>query len=466
MAGYVQHVFVWSIFIAILITLEYFARKVSKEDLPEHNFDPFERYGLIVTYILYSIPFLTLLPLPITLFNIIGILGYNTYPEKPALKNSIGESPFICIRVVTRGDFPVMTKQNLMSNLHVCEAVGMEDFVIEVVTDKPIPDFPTLRRTRQVVVPDSYKTKANSLYKARALNYCLEDEVNDLKAKDWIVHLDEETLLTENSIIGIINFASDGSHPFGQGVINYTNQGIVNWVTTLADCFRVAVDHGALRLCLRYFHVPIFSWKGSFVVTNYAAEKQVTYDNGPDGSVAEDCFMAMIAMRDGYTFGYIQGEMHEKSTFTFADFIRQRKRWFQGIYLTYRSATIPWWCKVGLFFMIASWITLPIVTLSPLLMTFTPLPATTSTRLLDIVNAFSGSVAIFMYVFGASKSFSYTKLGFMKYVAMVLASVLTIPFVVCSENIAVLLGMATKKAGFYVVNKDLTPTELPPVEEV
>ena len=39
--------------------------------------------------------------------------------------------------------------------------------------------------------------------------YCLEDDVNFLDSEDWIIHLDEETLLTENSVKGILNFITN-----------------------------------------------------------------------------------------------------------------------------------------------------------------------------------------------------------------------------------------------------------------
>ena len=51
--------------------------------------------------------------------------------------------------------------------------------------------------------------------------------------------------------------------------------GIENLMLTLADSVRVAVDHGMLRFQFTYLHLPIFSWKGSFVVTNAGAERQV-----------------------------------------------------------------------------------------------------------------------------------------------------------------------------------------------
>jgi egghead protein (zeste-white 4 protein) len=57
----------------------------------------------------------------------------------------------------------------------------------------------------------------------------------------------------------------------------------------------VADDMGKLRFQFSFFHKPLFGWKGSFVVTQYAAEKKVTFDHGLEGSIAEDCYFSMIA---------------------------------------------------------------------------------------------------------------------------------------------------------------------------
>lgn len=90
----------------------------------------------------------------------------------------------------------------------------------------------------------------------------MEDDVNILGEEDYIVHLDEETLLSENSVRGVLNFAMKGKHEFGQGLITYANGSIVNWFTTLADSIRVAEDMGKLRFQFYMFHRPLFSWKG------------------------------------------------------------------------------------------------------------------------------------------------------------------------------------------------------------
>lgn len=253
-----------------LFSVIYFIESISGALWREENefaFDPWERYGTVGTIVLYLLRAFTLLTLPQVLFNFSGLIFYNAFPDKVQLKGSPLLAPFVCIRIVTRGDFPDLVKTNVTRNMNTCTDAGLENFLIEVVTDKPL-GLSKHGRVREIVVPSSYSTKTGALFKARALQYCLEDSVNkNLGDTDWIVHLDEETLLTENSVRGILNFVMDGKHQFGQGLITYANEDVVNWLTTLADSFRVADDMGKLRLQLNLFHKPLFSWKGSYVVT-------------------------------------------------------------------------------------------------------------------------------------------------------------------------------------------------------
>ena len=193
-------------------------------------------------------------------------LFFNAFPGKVTLKGSSLLTPLICIRIVTRGCFPQLVRENVARNMARCSEAGMENFLIQVVTDRAI-NLPKHPRIHEIVVPSSYKPKSGALYKARALQYCLEDNVNVLSDRDYIVHLDEETIMTTNSIRGIINFVLDGKYDFGQGLITYANDKVVNWITTLADSIRVADDMGKLRAQFHLFHKPIMNWKGSFIVS-------------------------------------------------------------------------------------------------------------------------------------------------------------------------------------------------------
>ena len=147
------------------------------------------------------------------------------------------------------------------------------------------------------------------------------------------MHLDEETLLTEASVRGILNFITAGKHSFGQGkireypealsrknpqiiprksdclhrwlfplcnkfAINFNVAGVITYFNvagvityannppqfknylkylqnrfcTVADSFRVGEDFGKIRCQLTYLNKPIFGWKGSYVVCNVSIE--------------------------------------------------------------------------------------------------------------------------------------------------------------------------------------------------
>jgi beta-1,4-mannosyltransferase len=419
--------------------------------------DPWEKYGTFTTIFLYFIRILTLMTLPQMLCNFFGLVFYNAFPDKVVLKGSPLLAPFICIRVVTRGDFPDLVKRNVMRNMNTCLDTGLENFLIEVTTDKPI-NLPKHRRIREIVVPTDYKTKTGALFKSRALQYCLEDNVNVLNPNDWIVHLDEETILTENSVRGITNFVLDGKHPFGQGLITYANENVVNWLTTLADSFRVSDDMGKLRFQFRAFHKPLFSWKGSYVVTQLHAEKDVTFDNGVDGSIAEDCYFAMKAYSKGYSFDFIDGEMYEKSPFTLLDFLQQRKRWLQGIILVVWSREIPFKYKAFLALSVYSWVTMPFSSSNIFLAVLMPIPCP---LILDFLCAFLGGISVYMYIFGVLKSFSLYRFGVLKSMVCIFGALGTIPVNLVIENIAVVWGMFSNKHKFYVVQKEVATETRP-----
>lgn len=449
-----KHLFHCFLYAVVVIVVEILYGGIHFGDYKPLDFDPFERYGYVGTTVLYLMRFLPILAIPQTLTNFIGMVFYNAFPDKVSLKGSPLLAPFICIRIVTRGDFPNLVKCNVQRNMNICLDVGLENFMVEVVTDKVIPDMPKHPRIRQVVVPPTYKTKSGALFKARALQYCLEDDVNVLHDSDWIVHLDEETILTDNSVRGILNFVQDGRYQFGQGVVTYANEEVVNWLTTLADSYRVADDMGKLRFQLSTFHKPIFGWKGSYVVSQVGAERKVTYDHGIDGSVAEDCYFGLAAASQGYLFNFIEGEMWEKSPFTIWDFLQQRKRWMQGIYLVVHSQSLPFRIKFFLMMSFYAWLTVPLSTSNIVLAALYPVRCW---QLLDVVTLFLMGTTIYMYIFGVIKSFSLYRYGVLKFLFCLLGAMMAVPFNILIENVAIIWGFFGDKHRFYVVKKECKP---------
>lgn len=230
-----------------------------------HHFKLWAEYGTLGYIIWFSFRCLIILALPHAVITFIGLTFFNTFHNEVALKNSSLLTPLICIRIVTRGNYPELVRETVARNMAKCVELGVVNFIIEVVTDNPI-GLPKHRQIREILVPASYTPKSGALYKARALQFCLEDDVSILADGDYIVHLDEETIMTTNSVYGIINFIQDGKYDFGQGTITYANNTVINWITTLADSKRVAEDIGRIRAQFNLFSKPVFGWKGSYMV--------------------------------------------------------------------------------------------------------------------------------------------------------------------------------------------------------
>jgi egghead protein (zeste-white 4 protein) len=193
-----------------------------------------------------------------------------------------------------------------------------------------------------------------------------------------------------------------------------------------------------------------------FLSRQLHAEKDISFDNGMDGSVAEDCFFAMKAFSKGYSFDFIEGEMYEKSPFTLLDFLQQRKRWLQGILLVVHSRVIPFKYKIFLALSVYSWVTMPLSTSNIVLAIFMPIPCP---FFLDLACAFLGGISVYMYIFGVLKSFSLYRFGVLKSIICIIGALGTIPVNLVIENIAVIWGVLSNKHRFYVVQKEISLTK-------
>jgi len=383
----------------------------------------------------------------------------NTFPAAPKLEVDKSKIPFLCFRVVTRGNYPDLVRSNVERNIKTCYRVGLDNFKFEVVTDNAL-NLPKNALVRELVVPVDYQTRKRSLFKARALQYCNEPAVNILSNDDWVVHLDEETLLTEASTIGLANFSSKKTADIGQGVISYANEEIVNWKTTLCDSVRVSVDLGMMRFSFKKLGCPMMGFKGSYIISKESVEKDIGFDFGPKGSVAEDVMFALVAWSKGYTFDFVEGEMWEKSPFTLGDYVKQRKRWFVGHVYTLLSSEIPLKCKLGMiptdlgwFLLVANILNLPASFIFPV-----PLPL-----VLNVIAGSMGGLIIFLFMFGSIKSFSLRKYGLVRKVLIVFGTITMIPLAACMDAVASVYGFYTRHSGgFHIVLKETQAMQAKP----
>lgn len=189
-----------------------------------------------------------------------------------------------------------------------------------VVSDHPL-DIPHL------LVPEAFTPK-HARYKARALEYFRL--MSDFHDDDWILHLDEESVIDQQSLHACLDFCRKSKHLMGQGTILYNNHNFWKYPAfTAADCLRTADDMGRFHLQYSLIRKPIFGIHGSFLLINGKLENEITWDLSY--SITEDYEFAIRCMKRGYGCGAIDGIVREQSPESVLDFLKQRRRWFVGI---------------------------------------------------------------------------------------------------------------------------------------
>lgn len=357
------------------------------------------------------------------------------------------------------------------------------NYTIEVVTDIQIAQEKLILESKgpiqYYVVPENYQTKTHVKYKARALQYLLEQRTNRLSQQNewnikdiWVLHLDEESVLTQQAITGIENFINKhdlhrGDGAIGQGEILYNSYkyGKNLWITA-ADALRTGDDLGRFRFQYKVVHKPFSGVHGSFLLTPALIEQSLSWDSGARSQLTEDIYFALRAMEKKIRFDWVEGFIKEQSPFTWKDFMNQRARWYQGLAkviadkelkLTTRmilGATVVSWsiCWVGTFVAIMN------VIASHLTNTvYLPNWAIISTSL------FAGLVGS-VYMIGAYRNVSYWtaptwKKGAMLIITYVLFITLLLPL---AEGLAVMYSItrlvmrmfSKRHQEFYIVAKD------------
>jgi egghead protein (zeste-white 4 protein) len=191
-------------------------------------------------------------------------------------------------------------------------------------------------------------------------------------------------------------------------------------------------------------------------VCKAGVESSITFDNGMAGSIAEDTYFASAAIARHYTFDWIEGEMREQSPHTFIDFVKQRRRWLQGIYLVVHDPNLSLHSRFWFAFSLYNWIALPFQLFNTCV--FIAYPSVTW-PILDFLFKLNATILLYLFIIGSVKSFQFKgKRTWLKRVLCTLATVATIPVVVGAETIAVFWGLFTDKKQFYIVNKNHSPS--------
>ncbi|KAH7079281.1 glycosyl transferase family group 2-domain-containing protein [Paraphoma chrysanthemicola] len=151
-----------------------------------------------------------------------------------------------------------------------------------------------------------------------------------LDEHDWVLHIDEETLLDDYCIQSCVGFITKQDHAdVGQGVIHFNCHNYWSSVFTgVADVSRVKNDFGDVQWRLNWLGKAAVGIRGSFLLIRGSVENACSWDTD---SLTEDYAFCLEAIRKGYRMGFVPGIARELSPSCIGDLIRQRRRWYTGV---------------------------------------------------------------------------------------------------------------------------------------
>ncbi len=330
---------------------------------------------------------------------------------------------------------------------------------IEIVLERAVPEISTCAdNMTSIIVPAGYQTPQGSRHKARALHYATIQRRSRLSVNDhtWILHLDEESLISEECIYGIATFIREHGHDcqIGQGEIQYNHPGQpFSPILRAADSLRTGQDLGLFRAQYRIFNSMLMSLHGSFLLVRWDLEDTIGFDQPSSTSITEDAFFGLRAKASGARFGWISGWIKELSPLSIWDLIQQRRRWITGTRNIAASGLIPTKNMLLLKFQCAAypissscvwlWIILNVVGLSG-----------STPNLLTTWASCVGGILWALYAVGGLRSAINSDLQLYYRMIALISSLALAPICLACEAFAILYACISPANGFYLVGKD------------
>lgn len=233
-------------------------------------------------------------------------------------------TPRILFQVTTKGNIGIV--QDTINQINaVCKEIGYTKYDIWAVTDAQ----EKFEGCRTIIVPQNYS--CNAVYKGRALQYAVETRKKEkVSGKDvYIYHLDDESLITKQTLCSILSYLEGNPKPISEGLIVYpVREKEEIKITNLMDTLRPFCCFECMNMMANgnpaYIH-------GSNLLVRSDVEEKVGWENGK--TLAEDTLFAIKA-RIKYgpeAFGWHGGVIEEQSPLTLIDLFKQRRRWFYGL---------------------------------------------------------------------------------------------------------------------------------------
>jgi len=293
---------------------------------------------------------LWLLPTPCFVYFFISYMRHNRHLFNRDLSEPIPRNARIIFQITSK-NCPSIVQDAVNRIVEVATRSNYTNYGIDVVTDREA----TVRGARMIVVPRAYQTKNHARFKSRSLHYAVEYRhlVNDNTRDTWVLHLDEESFITSQTLISILKYLGRPEPALvSEGPIIYPNKMFEVGITRYSESLRPYTCYNCISQMTS--SVPI-SMHGSNLLVRADVEDSVGWDFGGIGASEDQRFGHEVWRKMGSVFGWHGGILEEQPPLTVSDFINQRRRWLLGNLANVRVGRLPWLKRVNSIAQTASW---------------------------------------------------------------------------------------------------------------
>jgi cellulose synthase/poly-beta-1,6-N-acetylglucosamine synthase-like glycosyltransferase len=397
-----------------------------------------------------------------------GMLAFGT----PSARNSVNKkklalqgwdrSKKVIFCFVSQGIQQHVLKRSVEEALAIGTHFNMT-FGIEVVVDSVIPVDPLFDHPAISVVhvPRDFTTPLDSRFKARSLYYAAAVRTQRCGSlvDTWIVHCDEDTIITPEAVAGIAGFLENPSSASmcGAGEIKYNiaPQGLSS-IFNIVDYHRTGEDLGRYRLQFAGFRSALFGAHGSFVIIPAWIEEELQFDFGPKGSIAEDIYFFLHLRERGVPCVWVDGHVREQSPGDLPNFMRQRARWITGLLNVCCDRAFSIWNRLVLLVYLVMWRTTIVAGIALLFIATINSGSLLAISLWGLDMTIMGTVILV----GTLRNIEEERtLNAREALRTMVGSFALTPVVCFLETLAVIFGVVAPRGEFFVVQKRPLPIE-------
>jgi egghead protein (zeste-white 4 protein) len=399
---------------------------------------------------------LWLLSAPIMIYYFIRALQNHKVYEQKTFNYKTRSTKKIVFQFCSR-DAPLVVFQAIKRVHHACKTIGHSNYQVDLVTDTEVPNMVMKKvNARNVVVSSDYQTNPPVKYKARALQYAIDQRKKhrQANARRWIYLLDEESMVTEQTVRALLQYISNkDAKPIAEGGIIYPNNFFhQNLFCSIGETLRTYVCYDCVTQ-MSSGGMPSHI-HGSNLLVRADIEAMIGWAHEKVELSEDQRFGWEATLKLGSDlFGWHGGTIEEQPANNIRDFIKQRQRWFVGNVHNLQYAKVPIKKKILLSLRWLAWIAGFPAGLASFLILFIPQNIPFGFQIFLIFNTFTWMVG---YQVGLRLNLKKYQLPKYKKILWHLITFVLTPFVGIVETFAIFI------APLWLHSFDRTPTPKSP----